>query len=118
MLHQHANLKRWLNEQTTKDDMKLRMELIGESPSVKTPGESELVEAALAIARRLGLEPELDIGSTDANIPMSLGVPAIAIGAGGASGEVHTPREWFDPTHRELGLQRLLALIAVLAGMD
>jgi len=114
----HAHLKRCVTDHSRKAGVEFRMELIGERPSGKTSVESELVEAALAITRRLGLEPQLDIGSTDANIPMSLGVPAIAIGAGGASGEVHTPREWFDPTHRELGLQRLLALIAVLAGMD
>jgi len=60
----------------------------------------------------------LDVGSTDANIPMSLGIPAIAIGAGGSSGNVHTPEEWFDPTYRVIGLQRLLALIAVLAGLN
>jgi hypothetical protein len=49
---------------------------------------------------------------------MSMGIPAIAIGGGGTSGSIHTPEEWFDPSHRDLGIQRLLTLIAVLAGLD
>jgi acetylornithine deacetylase/succinyl-diaminopimelate desuccinylase-like protein len=64
------------------------------------------------------LEPRLDVGSTDANIPMSLGLPAIAIGGGGNSGNIHTPEEWFEPSQRHLGLQRLLVLIAALAGLE
>jgi di/tripeptidase len=64
------------------------------------------------------LEPQPDIGSTDANNTISLGLPAIAIGAGGNSGNVHTPEEWFDPALRDRGVQRLLALVAVLAGLE
>ena len=62
-------------------------------------------------------EQQFDIGSTDANIPMSLGLPAIAIGPGGTAGNTHTPDEWFDPAHRHLGLQRLLGLVAAVAGL-
>jgi acetylornithine deacetylase/succinyl-diaminopimelate desuccinylase-like protein len=76
------------------------------------------VQAAVEVTRRLGVEPQLDIGSTDANIPISMSIPAIAIGAGGNSGSVHTPEEWFDPSHQDLGIHRLLALIAVLADLD
>jgi hypothetical protein len=49
---------------------------------------------------------------------MSLGIPAVAIGAGGVAGDVHTPGEWFDPTNRHFGVQRLLTLIAALAGLE
>ena len=49
---------------------------------------------------------------------MVMGIPAIALGGGGTSGNVHTPEEWFDPVRRDLGIQRLLALVAVLAGLD
>jgi len=45
-----------------------------------------------------------------------MGVPAIAIGGGGSSGNIHTTEEWFDPTHRFLGIQRLLTIVAALAG--
>jgi hypothetical protein len=64
------------------------------------------------------VEPQPDVGSTDANIPISMGLPGIAIGAGGNSGNVHTPEEWFDPFHRDMGIQRLLALMALLAGLS
>jgi acetylornithine deacetylase/succinyl-diaminopimelate desuccinylase-like protein len=74
------------------------------------------VQAAFEVTRRFGVEPQPDIGSTDANIPISLGLPAITVGGGGVSGNIHTPEEWFDPFHRDQGIQRLLALIAVLAG--
>jgi tripeptide aminopeptidase len=90
---------------------------MGERPSGTTVIGSVIVQAAVEVTLRFGAEPQLDIGSTDANVPISLGLPAIAIGAGGNSGNVHTPEEWFDPSSREQGIQRLLALIAVLAGL-
>jgi acetylornithine deacetylase/succinyl-diaminopimelate desuccinylase-like protein len=76
------------------------------------------MQAALEVTRRFGVEPQADIGSTDANIPISMGLPAIALGGGGNSGNVHTPEEWFDPSNRDQGIQRLLTLIAVLAGLE
>jgi len=75
------------------------------------------VQAALEATRVFGVEAQLDVGSTDANIPISMGIPAIAIGGGGSSGNVHTPEEWFDPSHRDLGVQRLLTVITMLAGL-
>lgn len=98
--------------------VELRTEKMGERPSGVTEPESPIVQAALATTRAFGVDPRLDVGSTDANIPMSMGIPAIAIGGGGTSGSIHTPEEWFDPSHRDLGIQRLLTLIAVLAGLD
>jgi acetylornithine deacetylase/succinyl-diaminopimelate desuccinylase-like protein len=79
---------------------------------------SPIVQAALEVTRRFGFEPLPDVGSTDANLPISMGIPAIALGGGGSSGNVHTPEEWFDPSRREQGVQRLLALVAVLAGLN
>ena len=90
---------------------------MGERPSGTTPVDAPIVQAALEVTRRFGVEPQPDVGSTDANIPIALGLPAIAIGAGGSSGNVHTPDEWFDPLDRDRGIQRLLALVAVLAGL-
>jgi acetylornithine deacetylase/succinyl-diaminopimelate desuccinylase-like protein len=92
--------------------------MMGERPSGTTPARSAIVQAAMEVTRRFGVEPLLDIGSTDANIPISMGLAAIAIGGGGISGNVHTSEEWFDPLHRDQGIQRLLALIGVLAGLD
>jgi acetylornithine deacetylase/succinyl-diaminopimelate desuccinylase-like protein len=95
-----------------------RIEMMGERPSGSVPTGSAIVQAALEVTRRFAVEPQPDVGSTDANIPISLGLPAVAIGAGGNSGNVHTPEEWFDPLHRDKGVQRLLALIALLAELE
>jgi tripeptide aminopeptidase len=111
----HHQLTRACHEAARSAGLECTVEAMGERPAGTTSSASEIVQAALEVTRRFGVDPQLDIGSTDANIPISAGLPAIAIGAGGNSGSVHTPEEWFDPTHRDQGIQRLLALIAVLA---
>jgi acetylornithine deacetylase/succinyl-diaminopimelate desuccinylase-like protein len=93
------------------------IELIGDRPSGETPPNSTLVQTALECSRRLGIEPRLDCSSTDSNIPISLGIPAITIGVGGQSGNCHSLTEWYEPTGRELGLKRLLLLTVALAGL-
>jgi acetylornithine deacetylase/succinyl-diaminopimelate desuccinylase-like protein len=114
---QESHLRRAVTEATRANGVEYRVEAMGERPSGTTPFSSPLVQSALEVTRRFGVEAQLDVGSTDANIPMSMGIPAIAIGAGGSCGNVHTLDEWFDPTQRDLGLHRLLALIAVRAGL-
>ncbi len=111
-------LKRTINEATRVSGVECRIEPMGERPSGSTPASLPIVQAAMAVTRRFGVEPLSDVGSTDANIPIALSIPAIAIGGGGNSGNVHTPEEWFDPARRDLGVQRLLALVAVLAGLE
>jgi acetylornithine deacetylase/succinyl-diaminopimelate desuccinylase-like protein len=111
-------LRRAVEEAARSCGVEYRIEMMGERPSGATPAGAPVLRAALEVTRRFGLEPQPDIGSTDANIPISLGLPAIAIGAGGNSGNVHTPEEWFDPALRDRGVQRLLALVAVLAGLE
>jgi acetylornithine deacetylase/succinyl-diaminopimelate desuccinylase-like protein len=93
------------------------IELIGDRPSGETPPESQLVQTAIECSRILGIEPRLDCSSTDSNIPISLGIPAITIGVGGQSGNCHSLTEWYEPTGRELGLKRLLLLTVALAGL-
>ncbi len=112
------HLRRVSEDAASAAGVECRMESMGERPPGKTPSQSRLVQAAMEVTRMLGVEPQLDVGSTDANIPMSMGIPAIAIGGGGSSGNVHTPEEWFDPANRVLGLQRLLALVGMLAGIE
>jgi acetylornithine deacetylase/succinyl-diaminopimelate desuccinylase-like protein len=111
-------LRRSISEATRAAGVECRIEFMGERPSGVTPVSSPIVVAALEVTRRLGFEALTDVGSTDANLPISMGIPAIALGGGGTSGNVHTPEEWFDPVRRDLGIQRLLALVAVLAGLD
>jgi len=111
-------LRRAIAEATRASGVECRIEVMGERPSGTTPADAPVVQAAMEVTRRFGVDPQPDIGSTDANIPISLGLPAVAVGAGGNSGNVHTPEEWFDPVRRDLGIQRLLALIAVLAELS
>ena len=95
--------------------LQLKLELIGERPSGETPADSPLVELALEATRILGVEPRLDQSSTDSNLPISLGIPAITLGAGGASGCSHTLAEWYDPRNRDKGLKRALLVVLGLA---
>lgn len=91
---------------------------VGDRPSGETPASSRIVQSAIECSRALGIEPRLDCSSTDSNIPISLGIPAITIGAGGMSSNCHSLAEWYDPAGRELGLKRLLLLTVALAGLS
>ena len=90
---------------------------VGDRPSGETPADSRLVRAAIECSRVLGIEPRLDCSSTDSNIPISLGIPAITIGAGGISSNCHSLTEWYEAAGRDLGLKRLLLLAVTLAGL-
>jgi tripeptide aminopeptidase len=92
-------------------------EQVGDRPSGETPVNSRIVRAAIECSRALGIEPRLDCSSTDSNIPISLGIPAITIGVGGISSNCHSLTEWYEPAGRELGIERLLLLTAALAGV-
>ena len=98
--------------------LELKIDLIGERPSGETPADSPLVELAAEATKMLGIEPRLDQSSTDSNLAISLGIPAITLGAGGTSGSSHTLAEWYDPTDRDLGLKRALLVILGIAGLD
>ena len=90
---------------------------IGDRPCGELPKEHPLVRAAAAATYAIGRTPELVTASTDANVPISLGVPAIAIGAGGRGGGVHTPSEWYDNTDGALGVARALTVLVAAAGL-
>ena len=98
-------------------ELKLKLDLIGERPTGETPSDSPLVELAIEATRMLGFEPRLDQSSTDSNLPISLGIPAITLGAGGTSGYSHTLDEWYDPRDRDKGLKRGLLVILGMTGM-
>lgn len=95
--------------------LKLKMDLIGERPTGETPADSPLVELAMEATKLLGVEPRLDQSSTDSNLPISLGIPAITLGAGGTSGASHSLDEWYDPRGRDLSLKRgLLVILGII----
>ena len=83
---------------------------IGDRPAAQLPGDSPLLSTLRAVDRHLGLRTDLRLGSTDANIPLALGVPALSMGAGGDGGDAHTLREWYSSRDRELALKRVLLL--------
>lgn len=89
---------------------------MGRRPAGATSADSALVRAAVAATRALGVEPELGTASTDANLPMSLGVPAVTLGAGGEAGLAHTPREWYRNVHGPRGIARALLTLLLADG--
>jgi tripeptide aminopeptidase len=95
-------------QKTTSPPPKLHIETIGNRPAAALPDDSPLLHTLRAVDRHLTLRTELRLGSTDANIPLARGVPAIAIGGGGLGGGIHTLQEWYDPTGREIALRRIL----------
>ena len=88
---------------------------IGDRPAARLADDSALLETLRAVDRHLGLRTELRLGSTDANLPLSLGVPSLSIGAGGDGGGAHTLAEWYSAKDRELGLRRVLLLLLAMA---
>lgn len=97
--------------------LELDLKLIGDRPSGETHADSNIVRVAEEATRAVGSRPRLDRSSTDSNVPISLGIPAITLGAGGRSGNSHTLDEWFDPRERDTGLKRALLVLLGLAGM-
>ena len=89
--------------------------VIGNRPSGELSSDHPLVVSAMEATQLIDREPELAAASTDANVPIALGVPAIAIGAGGRGGDAHTPGEWYDNTDGPLGIARALTILVTAA---
>ena len=107
------------NSGVTERDRRLTLEvtMVGHRPTGATNLDSPLVEAALAATRASGVEPQVMAASTDANLPMSLGIPAITLGAGGSAGEVHTTSEWYRNERGPVGIQRALQTVLLVSGL-
>jgi len=95
--------------------LSVEVESIGARPCGETPADHSLVQAALEATRLVGRQPDLALASTDANVAISHGIPAIAIGAGGRGGDAHTHAEWFDNLHGTLGVARALTIVMTTA---
>jgi tripeptide aminopeptidase len=91
--------------------LQFMIDRIGDRPAGRLADDSALLEALHAVDRHLGIRTEQRVASTDANIPLSLGIPALSIGAGGDGGGIHTRGEWYDASGRELALKRILLLL-------
>jgi len=99
------------------DPLTVDVEMIGDRPSGETPVEAPLVRRALAATRFFGVEPKLGIGSTDSNIPISKGVPAITIGRGGSGSGAHSLDEWWADTEGGVGVKKALLILLAEAGV-
>ncbi len=93
----------------------VRVDLTGSRPAGAIDGGHALVRAAQAATRAIGRTPVTSTASTDANVPLSVGIPAVAMGAGGAGGGAHTPQEWYENREGARGVERGLGVIVAAA---
>ena len=95
--------------------LRVEVQLVGDRRCGITPRTHPLVQAAIAANRALGRDAELASASTDANAPIALGIPAIALGAGGKAGDAHLTTEWYENVEGALGIVRALLVTAAMA---
>ena len=106
---------RWGNGET----ITVEFNLIGDRPVGKTETDHAIVQTAALAFDHLNIElQQLSTSSTDSNVPMALGVPAITIAGGGSGGGAHSPEEWFIPLDSHLGPQTALLITLSLVGVD
>ncbi len=114
-------LRHAVNEAITPDSsgqrIKAEIRAIGDRPAASLPTTARILQAVRAVDVHLGIKSVPRLASTDANIPLSLGKEAITIGSGGDGGGAHTLHEWFDCSHRDLGLKRILFTLLALTGV-
>ena len=107
------------NNRWNDDRLRVETERFGNRPPAKQSADASIVQIASAALHALGAEPELkEPSSTDANYPMSIGIPAITIGLGGKFDNAHTLEEWHDPTKGHFAIQKSLMTILGLAGVE
>jgi len=101
------------NSRALGNKVSVKIREIGNRPAARLAADAPLIAHIRAVDAHLGIRARLDCASTDANIPLSLGIPAVSIGAGGQGGGAHTSSEWYRPDGRDLGLKRILLAAAV-----
>ncbi|WP_408007515.1 M20/M25/M40 family metallo-hydrolase [Pseudalkalibacillus sp. A8] len=107
------------NRRWETNEIQVDIKLVGDRPAGTQSEESMIVQAALASADALGFAPVLDgPSSTDSNVPISLGIPAITLGGGGVFGGCHTLCEFYDPTDAFYGVQKIFLTILGLVGVE
>jgi tripeptide aminopeptidase len=102
------------NQRATGGKVAARIKEIGERPAAELDEQTPVLNFVRAVDAYLGIRSRLDCSSTDANIPLSLGIPAVSIGAGGQGGGAHTMKEWYNPEGRDLGLKRVFLTLSLL----
>ncbi len=103
--------KRWNN----RGPVSVSNELVGLRPAGITPMDSPIVQTAIAVSKPFGFDGKVREGSTDSNVPMNMGIPAITIGGGGTGTGAHSLNEEYDIKDSWIGTQRALVLSVALA---
>jgi tripeptide aminopeptidase len=101
----------------TRGKLEWKINLIGSRPGGELRQDSVLLDALRNADDFVANKSRNERSSTDANIPLSMGIDAIAIGAGGNGGGAHSLQEWYEPTERELGLKRVLLTLLGVSGL-
>lgn len=98
-------------------ELEFEVKVIGQRPTGELRSSARIAEVFRAVDSHLGIRTQVQRSSTDANVPISLGIEAVQVGGGGRSGASHSLREWYDPKGRTQGLKRILLAAAILAGV-
>jgi tripeptide aminopeptidase len=101
----------------SKGKLDWRIDVLGTRPGGELTPNSPLLAALRAADDHVGNQSRIERSSTDANIPLSNGIDAISIGAGGTGGGAHSLKEWYEPTGREMGLKRALLTLLGISGI-
>lgn len=107
--------KRW----NAKAQITVDIKQVGDRPAGSIPTDAKIVQAARAAMKAVGAETRsMEASSTDSNLPISLGVPAITLSSSGQAGGSHSLGEWYAPVNNSLGPQNILLLALALAGVE
>jgi acetylornithine deacetylase/succinyl-diaminopimelate desuccinylase-like protein len=101
----------------SKGKLDWKIEVLGIRPGGELAANSPLFAALRAADDYVGNQSRIERSSTDANIPLSSGIDAVSIGAGGAGGGAHSLQEWYEPSGREMGLKRALLILLGVSGI-
>jgi acetylornithine deacetylase/succinyl-diaminopimelate desuccinylase-like protein len=113
-----AGIKDEMSAMNAGGPLNIEFRSLGSRPAGVLPENSPLLATMRDVDRFLGNRSRTERSSTDANLPLSLGIPALALGGGGKGGGAHTLAEWYSPEGRELGLKRLFLLTVALSGIQ
>ena len=103
------------NQRASIGRVQSRVKALGSRPAGELPETSPLLQTIRAVDAHLHIKAQTDCASTDANIPLSMGWQAVSLGTGGQGAGAHTAQEWFHPDGRDVGLQRILLTLCLLA---
>lgn len=106
------------NATDVEDEVTLRLERIGDRPSGKLPTDLPLIQRAIAATTEFGLKPRTTTGSTNSNIPISLGIPSVTLGRGGRGGNAHSLDEWWANKGGARAIKLALLITVLEAGLS